>query len=114
STSDVPNGVVNILTGRTAELAPWLAAHADVNAVDLTGAPEESRPDLERRAAGTVKRVLRARTTELDWTNPPGTARIRAFLETKTVWHPTGACSTSDPYLGTRAAVRRTIDRFSN
>jgi acyl-CoA reductase-like NAD-dependent aldehyde dehydrogenase len=90
ATSDVPNGVVNVLTGQTAELAPWLAAHADVNAVDFTGAPEELRADLERSAAGTVKRVLRARTAEPDWTRTPDTARLRAFLETKTVWHPTG------------------------
>jgi len=59
ATSDVPGGVVNILTGRTAELAPWLAAHADVNALDPTGAPEELRADLERASAVTVKRVPR-------------------------------------------------------
>lgn len=90
ATSDVPGGVVNILTGRTAELAPWLASHADVNAVDLTGAPEPQRPDLERAAAGTVKRVLRLKGTEPDWTKAPDISRLRAFLETKTVWHPMG------------------------
>ncbi|MEU4446352.1 aldehyde dehydrogenase family protein [Actinosynnema sp. NPDC050801] len=89
ATSDLPGGVVNVLTGRTAEMAPWLASHADVNALDLTGAPESARADLERAAAGTVKRVLRARPAE-DFTREPDLARLRAFLETKTVWHPVG------------------------
>jgi acyl-CoA reductase-like NAD-dependent aldehyde dehydrogenase len=90
ATSDVPGGVVNILTGRTAELAPWLASHADVNALDLSGAPESQRVELERAAADTVKRVLRARSAEPDWTRQPDISRLRAYLETKTVWHPTG------------------------
>jgi acyl-CoA reductase-like NAD-dependent aldehyde dehydrogenase len=90
ATSDVPGGVVNIVTGRTAELAPWLASHADVNALDLTGAPESMRAELESAAAGTVKRVLRAKATEPDWTVQPDIARLRAFVETKTVWHPMG------------------------
>ncbi len=90
ATSDVPGGVVNILTGRTAELAPWLASHADVNALDLTGAPEVMRADLEQSAAGTVKRVLRIPTGTPDWTKKPDIHRLRAFLETKTVWHPMG------------------------
>nr|WP_253671360.1 aldehyde dehydrogenase family protein [Streptoalloteichus tenebrarius] len=90
ATSDLPGGVVNVLTGRTAEMAPWLAAHADVNALDLCGAPEELRADLERAAADTVKRVLPAPATEPDWSREPGVGRLRAFLETKTVWHPTG------------------------
>ncbi|NUT49015.1 MAG: aldehyde dehydrogenase family protein [Saccharothrix sp.] len=89
ATSDVPGGVVNVLTGRTAEIAPWLASHADVNALDLTGAPESTRADLERAAAGTVKRVLRSRPAE-DFTREPDLARLRAFVETKTVWHPMG------------------------
>jgi acyl-CoA reductase-like NAD-dependent aldehyde dehydrogenase len=90
ATSDVPGGVVNILTGRTAELAPWLSSHADVNALDLAGAPESMTAELERTAAGTVKRVLRAKPTEPDWSATPDIARLRAFLETKTVWHPMG------------------------
>lgn len=90
ATSDVPAGVVNVLTGRTAELAPWLAAHADVAALDLCGAPAAIRADLERTAAGTVTRVLPAPATEPDWTRAPDIARLRAFLETKTVWHPSG------------------------
>ncbi len=83
ATSDVPGGVVNVLTGSPAELAPWLAAHADVNALDLTGAGELEWVDLEIAAADTLKRVLRpepgvpARTLD----------RILAFTETKTVWH---------------------------
>ncbi|KJK43769.1 aldehyde dehydrogenase [Lentzea aerocolonigenes] len=89
ATSDVPGGVVNIITGRTAEIAPWLASHADVNALDLTGSPESLRADLERSAAGTVKRVLRNKVNE-DFTVTPDLSRIRAYLETKTVWHPTG------------------------
>ena len=90
ATSDVPAGVVNMLTGRTAELAPWLAAHGDVNALDLTGAAQTQRPELEKTAAGTVKRVLRIPATEPDWTKTPDITRLRAFTETKTVWHPIG------------------------
>lgn len=89
ATSDVPGGVVNIITGRTAEIAPWLASHGDVNALDLTGAPESLRADLERSAAGTVKRVLRNKVSE-DFAQVPDLSRIRAYLETKTVWHPMG------------------------
>jgi acyl-CoA reductase-like NAD-dependent aldehyde dehydrogenase len=90
ATSDVPGGVVNTLTGRTAELAPWLAAHGDVNALDLTGAAAGQRTDLERAAAGTVKRVLRVPAAEPDWTAMPDITRLRAFVESKTVWHPVG------------------------
>ena len=60
ATSDVPGGVVNVLTGRPAELAPVLAAHQDVNAIDLTGAAPADRAELERLAAGNVKRVFAA------------------------------------------------------
>jgi acyl-CoA reductase-like NAD-dependent aldehyde dehydrogenase len=87
ATSDLPGGVVNILTGRTGELAPVLAAHLDVNATDLTGAPAADRAELERLAAGNVKRVFAA---EEDWAAPPGLARMLAFLETKTVWRSAG------------------------
>ena len=90
ATSDVPGGVVNVLTGKTAELAPWLAAHADVNALDLTGAPKDTIADLEEAAAGTVKRVFAVRGNEPDWTKQPDVSRLRRFLETKTVWHPMG------------------------
>jgi acyl-CoA reductase-like NAD-dependent aldehyde dehydrogenase len=87
ATSDVPGGVVNVLTGRTAELAPVLAGHFDVNAIDLTGAPAESRTELERLAAANVKRVFWAAD---DWAEAPTPRRMLAFLETKTVWHPVG------------------------
>lgn len=90
ATSDVPAGVVNILTGHTAEIAPWLADHRDVNAIDLCGADPEQATDLEVRAADNVKRVVRAPATEPDWNANPGTARLTAYLETKTVWHPIG------------------------
>ncbi|MGP4021795.1 aldehyde dehydrogenase family protein [Actinomadura sp. 3N407] len=88
ATSDLPGGVINILTGHRAELAPWLAGHMDVNAVDLTGSAPADVPDLEDKAAGNLKRVLRP--DGADWTAEPGTARMTAFLETKTVWHPVG------------------------
>jgi aldehyde dehydrogenase (NAD+) len=94
ATSDVPAGVINILTGRTSELAPHLAAHADVNALDLTGSDPEIRASLEQAAAETVKRVYVPKG-EPDFAATPGTARLRAFLEIKTVWHPTGALSLS-------------------
>lgn len=90
ATSDVPGGVANILTGDTAELAPWLAAHGDVAALDLAGAPEGLAADLERAAAGTVKRVLPRPAREPDPTRTPGLGRLRAFTEIKTVWHPVG------------------------
>jgi acyl-CoA reductase-like NAD-dependent aldehyde dehydrogenase len=87
-TSDLPGGVVNLLTGVTAELAPWLAGHRDVNAIDLTGAPAGLRADLQATAADNVKRVYVPSST--DWTAPPGLTRLNAFVETKTVWHPIG------------------------
>jgi acyl-CoA reductase-like NAD-dependent aldehyde dehydrogenase len=88
ATSDLPGGVVNLLTGVTTELAPWLATHRDVNALDLTGVAPGARADLQAAAADNVKRVYVPRTT--DWSADPGTARLRAFVETKTVWHPIG------------------------
>jgi acyl-CoA reductase-like NAD-dependent aldehyde dehydrogenase len=125
ATSDVPAGVVNLLTGRTAEVAPTLAGHRDVNAIDLAGATDGGAGDatdggadgsgsdgsgsdgsgsdgekvawgdLEAAAADNVKRVLRPAGTgpdavEPDWRADPGLTRIRAFVETKTVWHPKG------------------------
>ena len=83
ATSDVPGGVVNILTGNRAELAPWLAAHMDVNAIDIAGA-DGIAPELERAAADNVKRVVRGRAdAQSPW-------EIAAFMELKTVWHPVG------------------------
>jgi acyl-CoA reductase-like NAD-dependent aldehyde dehydrogenase len=83
ATSDMPGGVVNILTGDPAETAPVLAAHMDVNAIDLTGANGDAA-ELERLAADNVKRVVRGRP---DGQSPWEAA---AFLELKTVWHPIG------------------------
>ena len=88
ATSDLPGGVVNLLTGFTDELAPWLASHKDVNALDLTGAAPGVRADLQAAAADNVKRVYVPRS--LDWTAAPGLSRRNAFGETKTVWHPIG------------------------
>ncbi|WP_433466851.1 aldehyde dehydrogenase family protein [Spirillospora sp. CA-128828] len=88
ATSDLPAGVVNILTGHRTELAPPLASHMDINALDLTGAPGEHRHDLQDKAAGNLKRLHHP--TETDWTTQPTTTRMTAFLETKTVWHPVG------------------------
>jgi acyl-CoA reductase-like NAD-dependent aldehyde dehydrogenase len=90
ATSDVPGGTVNLLTGDAGELGSWLAEHADVDAIDLTGAPADRSMEFEREAAGTVKRVLRASAQEPDWTADPGLSRMTPFLETKTVWHPIG------------------------
>ena len=90
ATSDVPGGVVNILTGNAAETAPWLASHDDVNALDLTGVRDtELAADLERAASGTLKRVIRPRR-KVDFTADPGLGPMTALLETKTVWHPKG------------------------
>ena len=87
ATSDVPGGVVNILTGDQAELAPVLAGHMDVDAIDLTGAGPNRAADLERLAAGNLKRAFRV---DDDWSADPGTRRLLMFLEIKTVWHPAG------------------------
>ena len=89
ATSDVPGGVVNVLTGSAAEIMPWLAAHADVNALDLAGAgaiegPKgESWVDLQLAAAETLKRVVQP----VAGIPHPSIDRIGAFVETKTVWH---------------------------
>jgi acyl-CoA reductase-like NAD-dependent aldehyde dehydrogenase len=110
ATSDLPGGVVNVLTGHLAEIAPWLASHEDVNGLDLTGAvglpdavgvPGVDWGELEAAAAGSLTRVLRPAgaglasdpngSAEPSWTRPPaGPRRILTFCETKTVWHPKG------------------------
>jgi len=83
ATSDVPGGVVNILTGHRDELAPILAGHMDVNALDVTGADGQT-PELERLAAENVKRIVKGSAEEQSpWT-------IASFLELKTIWHPIG------------------------
>ncbi|TSB26696.1 aldehyde dehydrogenase family protein [Streptomyces sp. NBC_01525] len=88
ATSDLPGGVVNLLSGRTAELGAPLAAHQDVNAIDLAGADAELAAELEAAAADNLKRVRRP--APVDWSADPGTGRLLSFLETKTVWHPMG------------------------
>jgi acyl-CoA reductase-like NAD-dependent aldehyde dehydrogenase len=90
ATADLPGGVVNLLTGRTAELAPVLAAHMDVNAIDLTGVAHDERAALEETSADNVKRALPVPRDEPDWSADPGTRRLLAPLEIKTVWHPVG------------------------
>jgi acyl-CoA reductase-like NAD-dependent aldehyde dehydrogenase len=107
ATSDLPAGVVNLLTGRVSETVPWLASHLDVNALDLTGvAQPELAVAAEVAAAENLKRVVRApaaagragpdqadaapRPDATDWFADPGLSRLLAFLETKTVWHPKG------------------------
>jgi acyl-CoA reductase-like NAD-dependent aldehyde dehydrogenase len=97
ATSDVPGGVVNVLTGRKAELIPVLAAHADVDALDTWGVPEDLRVEVETLAADDIKRLLRRPTrvddARFDWLDDRAAERpewIAAFLEMKTVWHPIG------------------------
>ncbi len=85
ATADVPGGVINVLTGSPSELVPWLAAHMDVNAIDLTGCPDDLLPEAERAAADNVKRVHRAGPAEQHL------SEVTAFVEFKTVWHPMGA-----------------------
>ena len=86
ATSDVPGGVINVLTGRTEEIAPWLASHMDVNAIDLSGATRPLADDLAATAAENLKRVVKP--GDEDWTLAPGLNRMLTYLETKTVWHP--------------------------
>ncbi|MEV4509915.1 aldehyde dehydrogenase family protein [Dactylosporangium sp. NPDC049525] len=89
ATSDLPGGVVNMLTGKVEEMAPWLAAHMDVNAIDLTGVTDNTLATaLEVAAAENLKRVIRPGSP--DWTTDPGVSRMLALLEIKTVWHPKG------------------------
>lgn len=88
ATSDVPGGVVNVLTGRLAEIAPWLASHMDVNAIDLAGADDALAGDLAAAATDNLKRVVRL--ADGDWSRAPSLDRMLAYLETKTVWHPAG------------------------
>lgn len=97
ATSDVPGGVINVLTGLKAELVPVMAGHVDVDAIDVWGVPDALRTDVELVAADNVKRLSRrpAGVTDarFDWLDDRATERpewIAAFLEMKTVWHPVG------------------------
>lgn len=93
ATSDLPGGVVNLLTGQRAEIAPWLASHMDVNAIDLTGVadPDLAR-ELEVAAADNLKRVRRPAPADgaEDWLATPDLSRMTEVVEIKTVWHPLG------------------------
>jgi acyl-CoA reductase-like NAD-dependent aldehyde dehydrogenase len=93
ATSDVPGGVVNILTGYPGELVPWLAGHMDVNAIDLTGVPDDQRDEVERLSAENGKRIVRADDGQADWLSDRAQSPylVTAFMEMKTVWHPMGA-----------------------
>jgi acyl-CoA reductase-like NAD-dependent aldehyde dehydrogenase len=91
ATSDVPGGVVNVLTGPAAELVPVLAAHRDVDGLDLAGAPPALAGPAEAAGATNIKRIARPVPDGFDWGRDPGTQRLLRFVETKTVWHPVGS-----------------------
>jgi acyl-CoA reductase-like NAD-dependent aldehyde dehydrogenase len=97
ATSDVPGGVVNVLTGVKTELVPWLAGHVDVDALDVWGVPDALRTDTELTAADDIKRIARrpagVSDAKFDWLDDRAAERpewIAAYLEMKTVWHPIG------------------------
>ncbi|MBA3875420.1 MAG: aldehyde dehydrogenase [Anaerolinea sp.] len=97
ATSDVPGGVVNVITGLKKELAPVMAAHDDVDAIDVWGVDEAARREIEIAAADNVKRIVRrpagATDARFDWLDDRAAERpewIAAYLELKTVWHPIG------------------------
>ena len=83
ATSDIPGGVVNILTGKTAELAPWVGSHMEIDGVDVAGLSKKQEEELKLVGADNLKRIHRFSTT-----NHP--ERILSFMEHKTVWHPIG------------------------
>jgi acyl-CoA reductase-like NAD-dependent aldehyde dehydrogenase len=90
ATSDVPGGVVNVLTGVTAELVPWLAGHMDVNAIDVTGVPDDLVASVQELAAENVKRVHREPAADPFDDAAQSPYEITALMEFKTVWHPIG------------------------
>ena len=92
-TSDVPGGVINIISGLKSELVPWLASHMDVNAIDITGVSSDSLPALQKAAAENVKRVVRFDADAIGWSDTrlsQSPYAIYDFQEMKTVWHPMG------------------------
>jgi acyl-CoA reductase-like NAD-dependent aldehyde dehydrogenase len=93
ATSDLPGGVVNVLTGSRDEVGPWLAGHGDVDAIDVTGASPALAATLEATAADDVKRVVRPLGSSPDWFDGDGESpyAVTATMELKTVWHPKGA-----------------------
>jgi acyl-CoA reductase-like NAD-dependent aldehyde dehydrogenase len=96
ATSDVPGGVIDLITGYRAELVPWLASHMDVNAIDAWGVPADLRAGLETASVENMKRIARPPRGGLDafdWLDDARAQRpeyIASFLEVKTVWHPIG------------------------
>lgn len=91
ATSDVPGGVVNILTGFVRELIPWLAGHMDVNVLDATGVPDDLLPQVEELATENMKRLTRARDVDVFSPAAQSPYDVTALMEMKTVWHPIGA-----------------------
>jgi acyl-CoA reductase-like NAD-dependent aldehyde dehydrogenase len=92
-TSDVPAGVINLISGIKSEVVPWLAAHMDVNAIDTTGVDEAALPALQKSAAENVKRVVRFDAAAIGWEDARRSQSpyaIYEFQEMKTVWHPMG------------------------
>jgi acyl-CoA reductase-like NAD-dependent aldehyde dehydrogenase len=92
ATSDVPGGVVNILTGRRAEIVPWMAGHGDVDTIDVTGCEPDLRVTADEQASESVMRVVAASAAERDWSSDAAQSpyTIAQFVEYKTVWHPQG------------------------
>ena len=92
ATSDVPGGVVNILTGRRAEIVPWMSGHADIDCIDITGCEPDLVVTAEQNAAESVMRVATASTAEREWASETAQSPylIASFVELKTVWHPKG------------------------
>jgi acyl-CoA reductase-like NAD-dependent aldehyde dehydrogenase len=93
ATSDVPAGVVNLISGFKTELVPWLASHMDVNAIDSTGVEQEQLAALEKTAAENVKRLIRFDAAGIGWDDmrrSQSPYAIAEFQEMKTVWHPMG------------------------
>jgi acyl-CoA reductase-like NAD-dependent aldehyde dehydrogenase len=92
ATSDLPPGVVNVLTGSKREVGPWLAGHGDVDTLDLTGAPDDLAAAMEQAAADDVKRVIRplGRMPDYWLDDAESPYAVAATMELKTVWHPKG------------------------
>jgi acyl-CoA reductase-like NAD-dependent aldehyde dehydrogenase len=82
ATSDLPAGVINILTGKKDEIAPWMASHMDIDAFDISGLPSKKHAEIKVAGAENLKRIHSFKSAD------PG--RITAFMEAKTVWHPIG------------------------
>jgi acyl-CoA reductase-like NAD-dependent aldehyde dehydrogenase len=83
ATSDVPAGVINILTGKSVELAPWFASHMDIDGLDISGLESKLVAEVKKAGAQNLKRIHSFKELAT-----PG--RILAFMESKTVWHPIG------------------------